>query len=260
MAGGGGRLIAMCMAAGLALGGCSARNPAVEQAPGQISGGAVVFAAASLTEVFAEVTGAFEATYPQASIVFNFGPSSGLATQLVEQGGGDVFASADLEQMQKVVDAQLLQGEPRPFVRNRLQIIVPSGNPAGVEALEDLADPDLKVVLAAEQVPVGRYARQALSKAGVSVQPVSEAVDTKGVVGPVVLGEADAGIVYATDVSAAKEAEGIEIPDEYNVAAIYPIALTKAAAGNEVAQAFVDFVLGDEGRRIMGDYGFEPVE
>ncbi|MBW3591304.1 MAG: molybdate ABC transporter substrate-binding protein [Actinobacteria bacterium] len=252
--------VRLLVATALVLGACSSQNPAVESESGELSGSAVVFAAASLTEAFAEMAEAFEATHPQASIVFNFGSSSGLATQLVEQGGGDVFASADAVQMQKVVDAQLVRGEPRPFVRNHLQIIVPFGNPAGVEALEDLADPDLKVVLAAEQVPVGRYAQKVLSKAGVTVNPVSEAGDAKGVVGPVALGEADAGIAYATDVAAADGAEGVDIPDELNVEATYPIALTQEAAGNPVAQAFFDFVLDGEGRRIMGDFGFGAVE
>lgn len=183
-----------------------------------------------------------------------------MATQLTQQGGGDVFASADRVQMKKVADEHLLANEPRVFARNRLQIIVPTGNPAGVATLADLADPDLKVVLAAEQVPVGRYAKQALSKAGVTVNPVSEAGDAKGVVGPVTLGEADAGIAYATDVVAADAAEGVDIPDEHNVEATYPIALTQEGAGNPVAQAFFDFVLDEEGQRIMGEFGFGAAE
>lgn len=252
--------VGLLVATALVLGACTSQNPAVESESGELSGSAVVFAAASLTEAFAEMAEAFEATHPQVSIVFNFGSSSGLATQLTQQGGADVFASADPVQMKKVADENLLANEPRVFARNRLQIIVPTGNPAGVATLADLADPDLKVVLAAEQVPAGRYAKKVLSKAGVTINPVSEAGDAKGVVGPVTLGEADAGIAYTTDVAAADGAEGIDIPDEYNVEATYPIALTKEAAGNPVAQAFFDFVLDDEGQRIMGDFGFGSVE
>lgn len=252
--------VGLLVATALVAGACSSQNPAAESESGALSGGVVVFAAASLTEAFAAMAEAFESAHPQVSIVFNFGSSSGLATQLTQQGGGDVFASADPAQMKEVAEEHLLANEPRVFARNRLQIIVPTGNPAGVATLADLADPDLKVVLAAEQAPVGRYAKRALSKAGVTVNPVSEAGDAKGVVGPVTLGEADAGIAYATDISAAEGAKGIDIPGEHNVEATYPIALTQEGAGNPVALAFFDFVLSDQGQRIMGDFGFGAVE
>lgn len=254
------RLAVLALFVILALSGCSPQGAPSDSGSDELSGSAVVFAAASLTEVFDEIAAEFEAAHPETSIVFNFGSSSGLATQLVEQGGGDIFASADLPQMQRVVEAQLVEGDPRTFARNRLQIIVPSGNPAGVSDLADLADPELKVVLAGEQVPVGRYAQEALSKAEVTVNPVSRAADVKGVVGPVTLGEADAGIVYATDVLAADAAEGVDIPEEYNVEATYPVALIEGAGGNAVAQAFVDFLLGDRARQILTDFGFTAAQ
>ena len=223
----------------------------------QLSGSVTIFAAASLTESFSEIGEMFEADNSSADIVFNFGASSGLATQIAEQGGADVFASADRANMKKVADQNLIDGEPQVFARNQLEILVAPGNPEGIQALADLADPGIKVVLAASQVPVGRYAREALGKAGVSVDPVSEAVDVKGVVGPVTLGEADAGIVYATDVKAAgAKAAGVPIPEDQNVSAEYPIGLVEDGGNPQVAKAFIDFVLSEEGRRVLTAHGF----
>jgi molybdate transport system substrate-binding protein len=231
-----------------------------EQSPGpgkQLSGSVTVFAAASLTEAFSEIGAMFEAENRSTEIVFNFGASSGLATQIAEQGGADVFASADQANMKKVTDEDLIDGDPQVFARNQLEILVAPGNPEGIATLADLADPAIKVVLAAAQVPVGRYAREALGKAGVTVEPVSEAVDVKGVVGPVTLGEADAGIVYSTDVEAAgAKAAGVAIPQEHNVSAEYPIGLVKGGRNPQVARAFVDLVLSEEGMRILTDHGF----
>lgn len=224
----------------------------------QLSGSATIFAAASLTESFSEMAEVFESDNSSTEIVFNFGASSGLATQIAEQGGADVFASADRANMDRVAGQNLIDGRPRVFARNRLEILVAAGNPKGIQSLADLARPDLKVVLAAPQVPVGRYAREALGKAGVRVQPVSEAVDAKGVVGPVTLGEADAGIVYATDVKAAgARAAGVAIPEEHNVVVEYPIGLVQGGGNRPVAQAFIDLVLSEQGRRILTGSGFE---
>lgn len=223
----------------------------------QLSGSVTIFAAASLTESFSEIGEMFEADNPSTDVVFNFGASSGLATQIAEQGGADVFASADQANMMKVADQDQIDFEPQVFARNQLEILVAPGNPEGIKTLADLADPGIKVVLAAPQVPVGRYAREALGKAGVTVDPVSEAVDVKGVVGPVTLGEADAGIVYATDVKAAgAKGDGVAIPEEQNVSAEYPIGVVAGGGNPPVAKAFVDFVLSDEGRRVLTAHGF----
>lgn len=223
----------------------------------QLSGNATIFAAASLTEAFQEIGEAFEDANPSTELVFNFGASSGLATQVAEQGGADVFASADQANMAKVSDEDLLEGSPEVFAQNRLEIIVAPGNPIQIKGLPDLAGAGVKVVLAAPGVPVGRYARDALDKAGVEVNPVSEAVDVKGVVGPVTLGEADAGIVYATDVKAAADkAEGVAVPEDQNVTAEYPIGLVKDGGNPQVGRAFIEFVLSDRGQAILTDYGF----
>lgn len=254
------RLLSLVSMSALLLGArCAGEEPDGEAAPAadELSGNATVFAAASLTESFNDLKASFEKDHPGATITLNFGPSSGLAAQIIEQGGADAFASADDANMKKVSEKGLVNGEPQVFIRNQLAIIVAPGNPKGVETLADLANPDLKVVLAAPQVPVGRYGREALTKAGVTAKPVSEAIDVKGVVGPVTLGEADAGIVYASDVKAAgTKAEAVEIPEEQNVIAEYPIALIKDSPNAEVARAFVDLVLSEEGEKVLTGKGF----
>jgi molybdate transport system substrate-binding protein len=217
-----------------------------------------VFAAASLTESLEQIGGAFEQAHPGSEIVFNFGSSSTLATQIVEGNGiADVYASADEASMGKVGAAGLVDGDRTTFARNRLQVVVGAGNPLGISGLADLARPGLKVVLAPAQVPVGRYGAEALAKAGVQVRPVSLEADVKAVLTKVVLGEADAGIVYATDVRAAgSTVEGVDIPDDHNVVATYPIAAVRNAGNPALAAAFVDYVLSHEGRRVLLDHGF----
>lgn len=256
-----------CASVMLLASGCRSGGPTVETGsspgggtvvkPAISPGSATVFAAASLTASFNELKAIFERDNPGTAILLNLGPSSGLAAQISEQGGADVFASADQANMDKVAGPGLIEGKPEVFAKNLLQIIVAPGNPKAIKGLADLARPGLKVVLAAGQVPVGRYAREALNKAGVTVKPVSEAVDVKGVVGPVVLGEADAGIVYVSDVKAAADkAAGVDIPPGQNVVAEYPIALLKTGSSNEVARAFIDLVRSDQGRAVLVKNGF----
>jgi molybdate transport system substrate-binding protein len=158
--------------------------------------------------------------------------------------------------MDKVKD---LVGTPQNFASNLLAIVVEKGNPNGVKGLDDLASPDLKVVLAAEEVPAGKYAKQVLDQAGVTVKPVSQEDNVKAVVTKVSLGEADAGIVYVTDVTAGGDkVEGVDIPKVQNVTATYPIATVKASKDQAGAQAFMDLVLSAEGQQVLKEYGFLP--
>jgi len=218
-----------------------------------------VFAAASLTEAFGEIARAFEDSHPGMSVRFNFAGSQQLAASLVEGAPGDVFASADERHMEAVADADLLAAPPEVFATNRLTIAVERGNPLGIGGLEDLEDPAVAVVLAAEEVPAGQYARAALMNAGVEVSPVSLEEDVRAVLSRVSLGEADAGIVYATDVAAADgRVEGVMIPSEVNVSARYPIAVLRDARNAEIAEAFVVAALGSVGQRILGELGFAP--
>jgi len=215
-----------------------------------------VFAAASLTAAFTKIGEDFTAANGGTKVTLNFAGSQALATQIQQAAPADVFASADITNMDKVKD---LVGPPQIFASNQLQIVVEKGNPKGVKGLDDLANPDLKVVLAAPDVPVGKYSQQALEKAGVTVKPVSQEQDVKAVVSKVLLGEADAGIVYTTDVAAGGDkVEGVDIPEDQNVVATYPIATVKASKAPDQAQAFMDYVLSDQGQQVLKSYGFGP--
>jgi molybdate transport system substrate-binding protein len=249
------RLAVMLAVAALVVAGCGGDDNSSGGSSGS-SDELKVFAAASLTAAFAKIGADFTAANGGTKVTFNFAGSQALATQIQQAAPADVFASADIPNMDKVKD---LVGTPQNFASNLLAIVVEKGNPKGVKTLDDLASPDLKVVLAAEEVPAGKYAKQILDKAGVSVQPVSQEDNVKAVVTKVSLGEADAGIVYVTDVTAGGDkVEGVDIPDDQNVTATYPIATVKASKDQQGAEAFMDLVLSDEGQQVLRKYGFLP--
>jgi molybdate transport system substrate-binding protein len=247
------RLAALLAVAALALAGCGGDDGGGSgAAPGEIK----VFAAASLTAAFTKIGEDFTAANGGTKVTFNFAGSQALATQIQQSAPADVFASADIPNMDKVKD---LVGTPRNLASNQLQIVVERGNPKNLQGLDDLANADLKVVLAAPEVPAGKYAAEALGKAGVTVKPVSQEDNVKAVVTKVSLGEADAGIVYVTDVTAGGDkVEGVDIPEDENVTATYPIATVKASQAPDKAQAFVDLVLSAEGQQVLKEYGFLP--
>jgi molybdate transport system substrate-binding protein len=221
------------------------------------SGSVLVFAAASLTDAFADIEAAFEAAEPGVDVVVNLAGSSSLREQILEGAPADVFASANQANMDAVVDAGMASGEPRVFAVNSLQIAVPAGNPAGVTGLADLARPDLLVGLCAEGVPCGDFGRRALAAAGVTPAPDTEEPDVRALLTKIEAGELDAGIVYVTDVrSASGGVEGIDIPDDVNVAADYPIVALAEAPNPEGAEAFVHFVLSGAGRSLLDQRGF----
>ncbi len=222
-----------------------------------VTGEIVVLAAASLTGSFTAEAKAFEQANPGTKVTLSFGASSTLATQVVQGAPADVFASADQANIAKVTDPGLAAGPATAFATNRLAVIVAKGNPKGISGLVDLARSDLIVVLAAPEVPVGKYGQQALDTAKVAVTPKSLEADVKAVVSKVTLGEADAGIVYTTDVKAAGDkADGVAIPDDVNVLATYPAVVTKAAKNPVAAAAFVAFLGSADGRKILADAGF----
>ena len=223
------------------------------------TGTITVFAAASLKEAFTEIASAFEADNPGADVQLAFGASSALAQQIGEGAPADVFASADEANMAKVADAGQVAGEPSVFATNSLAIIVEPGNPKGIETVADLARPGLVVVTAASEVPIGRYSAQVIDKAGAAVKASSFETDVKAIVTKVTSGEADAGIVYATDVTAAgSAAAGVAIPPELNVEATYPVAVTAEGANPPAAAAWVAFVAGSRGQAILATFGFGP--
>jgi len=216
-----------------------------------------VFAAASLTDAFRTIGKDFEQAHPGTKVEFNFASSSTLARQIIEGAPADVFASADEENMKKVVDAGDVTGEPKAFVANRLAIIVPHGNPKHVQGLSDLSAHGMIVSLAAPAVPVGHYAVEAFGKAGVPVPNASQEADVKAVVMRVSMGEADAGIAYVTDVAAAVgKVEAVAIPDGHNVTAHYPIATLKGAPNAAGAKAFMAAVLSPPGQAVLRRAGF----
>ena len=196
-------------------------------------------------------------------MTFNFGPSDGLATQINEGAPVDVFASASPTWMDAVQDEGPGVSGRTDFARNKLAIIVPSDNPAGIENLDDLTEDGVQLVLAAEGVPAGDYAREIFANAGISkaalANVVSNEEDVKAVITKMVSGDADAGIGYVTDVTPelADQISLITIPDDVNVIATYPIAVVAGSQEADLAQRFVDYVLG-EGQQTLADYGFLP--
>lgn len=245
-----------CLVA-LALGACATAPADPSPAGDTIAGGVTVFAAASLTDAFTDLGAAFETAHPDTTVTFNFAGSQQLSTQVLEGAPADVFASADQRQMGIVADAGLADGEPAVFAHNRLEIAVEPGNPTGIATLGDLAGDGVVVVLAADEVPAGRYAREALDAAGADVDPASLETDVRAVLTKVSLGEADAGIVYASDIAAAGDrVRGVAIPGDDNVVAAYPIAGLRDAPHPAAARAFVAMVRSDEGRATLERYGF----
>jgi molybdate transport system substrate-binding protein len=237
------------------------------RSPGEI----VVFAAASLTEPFSEIGKQLERRHSDMKIVYNFGGSSALRMQLEQGAHADVFASADAIQMEKAKQGSLIQGEARVFAANRLVAIVPVAKANHFKTFCDLGKPGIKLDLANANVPVGNYSRQAIAKAksacGADFEQrvlknlVSEEESVKQVVTKVQLGEADAGIVYVSDITAKlnNEVQTIPLDEEYNQIASYPIARTASTKNNTVADTFIAFVLSPEGQVILGGYGFMPV-
>jgi molybdate transport system substrate-binding protein len=250
------RLAAVLAAAALVLAACGGDDNSGGSSGAASPAEIKVFAAASLTAAFTELGQQYTSANGGTKVTVNFAGSQALATQIQQAAPADVYASADLTNMDKVKD---LVGTPKSFASNLLQIVVEQGNPKGIKKLDDLASKDVKVVLAAEEVPAGKYAKQVLDQAGVSVQPVSQEDNVKAVVTKVSLGEADAGIVYVTDVTAGGDkVEGVEIPKDQNVTATYPIATVKASKAPDKAQAFMDLVLSDQGQQVLKSYGFLP--
>ena len=237
-------------------------SPESQQSTGSASAGppsgtVTIFAASSLTNAFDRVGDELTRLYPATRYTFNYGSSSTLATQIVNGAPADVFASADELNLQKVVDVAFVEGPASTFATNRLQIAVAPGNPKRISALADLMRRDLVVVLAAPSVPAGKYALDALGKAGVTLTPASQEVDVRAVLNKVALGEADAGIVYVTDVrSAAGRVAGVDIPEQHQVIARYPVAMLKESRNQRLSSLFVEFLLGADGQRVLGNFGF----
>lgn len=232
-----------------------------------------VFAAASLIDAFSSIDLAFTRENPGTDIVFNFAGSQQLAAQLEQGARADVFASADERWMTYAREKSLIEGESSIFVRNALVVIYPRTNPARIHRLQDLARRGLKLVLAADAVPAGRYSREMFQNLGraegfpadyagrVIANVVSNEENVKGVVAKVQLGEADAGVVYRSDVTpdVARFVSLLEIPQGANITANYPIAVVRGSQVRDLARRFIDFVRSHRGQRLLGAHGFQPI-
>lgn len=248
----------------------SAGGASASSTASPLAGRVSVFAAASLTDVFRSIGSAFSKAHPGASVEFNFASSSALAAQIEQAAPANVFASADVPQMQRLADQGLLAESLAIFARNLPVIVVSADNGAGITTPKDLARPGLKLVLAAPDVPIGHYARQIIDR--LAAEPgygaaykdatlknvVSNEANVRAVLTKIELGEADAGVVYRTDALGARgKVKTIALPDGANVVASYPIAIVSGTRNAAAAAAFVAFVRGAEGQQLLQDAGFD---
>ncbi len=253
--------LGVTVAAVAALAGCGGSSTATPAARASspragLSGTLNVFAAASLTEAFHTLGNQFEKAHPGVRVVYNFGPSSGLAEQITQGAPADVFASASTTTMNQVVSAGAAAA-PTPFVKNVMEVAVPPSNPGHVAAVGDLARPGVKVALCQVRVPCGATAEKVFARAHLAVTPVTEEVDVKSVLSKVELDEVDAGVVYVTDVRAAgPRVKGVAIPPSVNASTTYPIAALTNAGNSSAARAFVSFVLSPAGLAVLTADGF----
>ena len=233
--------------------------PAGEDPPGTPaeSTALTVFAAASLKQTFTTLGEQFESTHAGTTVTFNFAGSADLAAQLQQGAPADVFAAADTKNMDKVVADTLVSGAPTNFAANTLAIAVPVDNPAGVGSFQDLIKPGLRLVVCAPAVPCGSATRKIETATGIDLMPVSEESAVTDVLNKVQTGEADAGLVYVTDVKgAAGQVLGIRFPESTASVNLYPIAPLAASQNPDRAQEFVDLVTGPEGQAVLADAGF----
>lgn len=256
-------VVALAALAGLLLVGCGPASPtpandtATVTAGPALQGELTVFAAASLTGAFTEIADDFESAHPGVTVTLNFAGSSALVTQLDEGADADVFASADEATMVKAQDADLTDGDSEIFATNTLEIAVPPGNPADIASFADLAMPGLALVVCAPQVPCGAATQRVADAVGVTLSPVSEEGSVTDVLGKVAAGEADAGVVYRTDVAAATDTvEGIAFAEAADAVNRYPIATLAGSAHPAAAAAFAAFVMGESGQATLARFGF----
>jgi molybdate transport system substrate-binding protein len=221
------------------------------------SGSITVFAASSLTEAFNQLAKDFQKRYPKTSVTFNYNGSNTLETQIEQSAPADVFASADTTTMDKLNRAGDVAGKPVVFARNILEIAVAKGNPKHIKTLADTVKPGVQLVLCAPAVPCGKFALQAYQAAHVTVPQVPTGQNVKDTLSKVSLGQADAAVVYVTDVQAAKgQVTGVPIPAAQNVVASYPIGVVKAAPNATTGRAFAAYVTSSAGRATLLKFGF----
>jgi molybdate transport system substrate-binding protein len=245
--------------------GCSGARNSTQNGSGQTL---YVFAASSLTNAFSEIAAGFEGSHPGVTVTLNFAGSQILRTQILEGASADVVALASTQDMQQLEALGLVKegSAQQVFASNHMVIILPQANPAGIKSPEDLGRPGIKLIIAAEAVPAGKYAREALNNldaiygkdfsARALSNVVSNEENVRQVVSKVQLGEADAGIVYISDTAAAPELKTLSLPEDASPPAHYPIAALTGSDHPELAQAFVAYVLSSEGQGRLRAWGF----
>ncbi|WP_461190436.1 molybdate ABC transporter substrate-binding protein [Arthrobacter sp. Z4-13] len=244
-------LLAVLMTATLAA--CSGSG----QAAGNGGRSLTVFAAASLKASFTELARTFEARHPGTTVTLSFAGSADLATQINQGAPTDVFASADTRNMGKLQEAGLVDGEPQVFATNTLAIAVPPGNPAGIRSFADLAKSGIRLVQCAQQVPCGTAVAAIEQQTGTELNPVSEENSVTDVLGKVISGEADAGLVYVTDVqSAAGKVEEVPFPEAAGAVNSYPAAVLSGSRNSKDARAFLELLSSPEGQQVLAAAGF----
>lgn len=233
------------------------QSAAPSETGADLTGSLTVFGAASLTDVFTGLGADFMAANPGLEVVFNFAGSSTLAEQITSGAPADVFASASPTTMQTVVDGGGAAGEPVVFTSNTLQIAVPTGNPAGISGLADLANPDLTIALCAPEVPCGAAAVKVFEAAGLTAAPDTLEQDVTAVLTKIEGGDVDAGLVYRTDVLGSDMVVGLDFPEAAEAVNDYPIVVLTEAPNPDAAAAWVEFIEGDEGQQALTDAGFQ---
>ena len=242
----------------LAACGSSSKGTASTSPSGKLTGSITVLAGSSLTAGFTGLGEEFQTAHPGTKIEFSFGSSSDLERSIEEGAPADVFASADQKNMTKLVAAGANSGRPVDFAKNRLEIAVEKGNPENIATLSDLAKPGVVVVLCDPSAPCGKYAAQVLDNAKVKLTPKSLEANVKSTLSKVEIGEADAAIVYVSDVTSSGKVDGVEIPAKVNVLTTLPIVALKDSKNAALAKAWVDFVVAHQSE-LVSKYGFLPL-
>lgn len=251
------RIRIVLMVAAVFLAACGSSTGTASPSPTPLSGTVNVFAAASLTASFNALGTSFQTANPAVTLKFNYAGSPTLVTQIEQGAPADIFASADTANMDKLTVDGFTAGSSQVFAHNQLEIVVAPGNPKGITGLADLAKPGLIYITEAPTVPAGTYSLQALASAGVKVTPKSLETSVTAVISKIETGDADAGIVYTTDVSAAgNKVSGVQIPAANNVIATYPIVAVKGTTNSAVANAFIAYVLSATGQSTLKTFGF----
>ena len=252
------RFVFVVSALALLAAACGTSTGSATDSPTPLSGTIAVFAAASLTDSFKAMGSSFQQAHPGVMVQFNFAGTPTLVIQIEQGAAADVFASADTTNMDKVNAAGFASGTPLVFAHNQLEIVVAPGNPKGISSLADLSKPGMIYVTEGPTVPAGKYSLQALASAGVKLTPKSLETDVKSVISKIELGEADAGIVYTTDVKAAgSKVQGVTIPEANNVVATYPVVTVKGSKNTAVDNAFIAYLLSSAGQATLAAFGFQ---